>query len=621
MVIATQGLRTGGLSRAIRSLPILAALFFLHDATLVHAQGPKDDPATNRVVALVERLGGETLWDEKVPGRPLVGARLGTTRISDEQLGELQALTSLRHLELIQTRISDAGLARLRGHDGLRDLYLYQTRITDQGFEHLATIPGLEDLMLGPCGMTAKGLTRLQSLRSLKTLRIYEIELSDSMLAALGTLGQLEQLELGDVKLTDAGLAHLRGLSGLRRLYLDNNPITDAGLAQLSGLARMESLGLEGTKVTDAGLVHLKNLTRLRTLRHNDTRVTSAGLELLPQLDRGSGTHGEVGSQGRRPGPRDRVAVAPREVTMAQIREAVRRAVGPMQTTLSVYSEKRDCYACHHQGVPLIALATARSRGLPVDEEVFDAAVSHTRDDLESGLEGYQKGRGQAGGATQAGYALWTLEVGGQAADKVTSAVAQYLETTNRELGHWKPLARRVPMEASRFTTTAVALRGLTAFGTGGPEGDKAARVSQALEWLRQTRPVDTEDRVFRLWGLKYAGAMPEEVRAAARELLATQRGDGGWSQTDDLGSDAYATGSALVALHDAGAIPTDDPAYRRGAAFLVATQKENGTWYVASRSEPVQVYFESGFPYRKDQFISAAATGWAAAALSLALP
>ena len=378
MVIARQGLRTRGLAGAIVRCTSWG-LCFASTTRLSSALRGREMIRSRAASSRWWNAWGERrMWDEKAPGRPLIGVRLGTTRISDEQLGELRALSSLKHLELLQTRISDAGLARLRGHDGLRDLYLYQTRITDQGFEHLATIPGLEDLMLGPCGMTAKGLIRLQSLKSLKTLRIYEIELSDSMLAAVGKLGQLEQLELGDVKLTDAGLAHLAGLRELRRLSLDNNPITDAGLAQLSGLARLESLGLDGTKVTDAGLVHLKNLTRLRTLRHNDTRITSAGLGLLPQLDRDSGTSGVAGSQGPRPGPRDRGAIAAKEVTMAQIREAVRRAVRPLQTTLSVYSEKRDCYACHHQGVPLIALATARSRGLPVDEEVFDAArIAH----------------------------------------------------------------------------------------------------------------------------------------------------------------------------------------------------------------------------------------------------
>ncbi len=76
-----------------------------------------------------------------------------------------------------------------------------------------------------------------------------------------------------------------------------------------------------------------------------------------------------------------------------------------------------------------------------------------------------------------------------------------------------------------------------------------------------------------------------------------------------------------VVALHQAGRLATDDPAYRRGVAFLMRTQKADGTWFVASRSHPFQLYFESGFPYGKDQFIAVAASGWAAAALALTLP
>ena len=87
------------------------------------------------------------------------------------------------------------------------------------------------------------------------------------------------------------------------------------------------------------------------------------------------------------------------------------------------------------------------------------------------------------------------------------------------------------------------------------------------------------------------------------------------------LASDAYATGSALVVLHLAGAVPTDHPAYRRGLHFLIRTQREDGSWYVKSRSHPFQTYFESGFPHGPDQFISAAASGWAVAALALACP
>jgi hypothetical protein len=104
-------------------------------------------------------------------------------------------------------------------------------------------------------------------------------------------------------------------------------------------------------------------------------------------------------------------------------------------------------------------------------------------------------------------------------------------------------------------------------------------------------------------------------------DLVRSQRADGGWSQTAALESDAYATGSALVALHQAGGLATEDPVYRRGLAFLLKNQQEDGTWLVHSRSKPFQTYFESGFPHGKDQFISMAASGWATTALALACP
>ncbi len=55
--------------------------------------------------------------------------------------------------------------------------------------------------------------------------------------------------------------------------------------------------------------------------------------------------------------------------------------------------------------------------------------------------------------------------------------------------------------------------------------------------------------------------------------------------------------------------------------ALRIARRRSDGTWYVASRSEPFQPYFEIGFPYGKDQFIAVAASAWATAALALALP
>ena len=306
------------------------------------------------------------------------------------------------------------------------------------------------------------------------------------------------------------------------------------------------------------------------------------------------------------------------DLTSDQIKIALTKAIDPLQHSLVVYAEKRDCFSCHHQTVPLIALKIARSRGLAIDEDAFQNAIALTMSDLESARDQYRKGEGQPGGVTRAGYALWALETGGHMADTITATVTGYLLEADKSRDHWTTGSGRVPMEASHFTTTALTLRGLRAYRNVEEGKD---RVAKARTWLLMTKPTDTEDRVFKLWGLKYAGASTAEIEAATNDLRATQRSDGGWSQTEALASDAYATGSALVALHQAGGLETCDPVYQRGISFLVTEQKPDGTWFVHSRSKPFQPYFESGFPYGKDQFIAVAASGWAAAALGLALP
>ena len=83
---------------------------------------------------------------------------------------------------------------------------------------------------------------------------------------------------------------------------------------------------------------------------------------------------------------------------------------------------------------------------------------------------------------------------------------------------------------------------------------------------------------------------------------------------------DAYATGSVLVALHEAGGLSDQHSAWLRGLGYLLQTQKPDGSWHVESRAKPIQEYFESGFPHGKDQFISAFATGWATEALLMSL-
>ena len=199
--------------------------------------------------------------------------------------------------------------------------------------------------------------------------------------------------------------------------------------------------------------------------------------------------------------------------------------------------------------------------------------------------------------------------------------MVEYLLLYEAGRDHWSPTDNRPPLEGSHFTTTYFALRALLRWGTPAQKPRIDRRAARARSWLLETEAKDTEDRVFRLWALGEVGVKGKPLSEATSDLLRTQRSDGGWGQLDRSKSDAYATGTALVALHLADDLATDDSAYRRGLEFLVKTQTDDGSWHVASRSRPIQSYFETGFPHGKDQFISMSATGWATAALALACP
>jgi hypothetical protein len=89
--------------------------------------------------------------------------------------------------------------------------------------------------------------------------------------------------------------------------------------------------------------------------------------------------------------------------------------------------------------------------------------------------------------------------------------------------------------------------------------------------------------------------------------------------------SDAYATGQALYALRQSCALPTDSPAYRRGVAFLLSTQRPDGAWLVRTRlHSPSQIsppFFDSGFPGGREQYASFAGSAWAVLGLMEGLP
>ncbi|HJR58885.1 MAG TPA: ankyrin repeat domain-containing protein [Vicinamibacterales bacterium] len=299
-------------------------------------------------------------------------------------------------------------------------------------------------------------------------------------------------------------------------------------------------------------------------------------------------------------------------------RAAVSRALPLLQRADKSFMTKSGCVSCHHNTLAAMTVAAARSRGIAVDEQIARDQAGAIARYVDSWRGRALQGIGIPGDADTVSYILLGLAAEKHPADAATDAMARFLIGQQRPEGHWRLLAHRPPIESTEVQVTAMSMRALQLYAPAPNRADYEPAIRRAAAWIAKAQPRTTEERAFHLLGLHWGDARAAAIRAAGRGLIAQQRADGGWSQLPSIGSDAYATGQALFALAESGAVPVSHAAYRRGVQFLLKTQLADGSWFVQSRALPIQPHFESGFPYGRDQFISAAASNWATLALAM---
>lgn len=293
---------------------------------------------------------------------------------------------------------------------------------------------------------------------------------------------------------------------------------------------------------------------------------------------------------------------------------AARRGLALSQRGAGNFIGKQTCFSCHHQGLPMLACAEAGRAGIEFDAAGIRKQVEYTTAYFTPLVEEMKRGKGVQNGNDAVVYGLAGLAAAAKAPDTATEAMAQFMLGRQLPDGSWFAATERPPFQGSFFHTTALAIVGLKAYCPKEKAGDLPGIVNRAAAWLRKSRTVDTEDMVWQVRGLAAAGDAAGAAKFA-RTLRAAQRADGGWAQTTKLKSDAYATGTALLALSDAG-VNARDEAIQKGVAFLLQTQEADGSWMVKKRAEPQQVFFDNGDPHGYNQFISFAATNFATMAL-----
>lgn len=301
------------------------------------------------------------------------------------------------------------------------------------------------------------------------------------------------------------------------------------------------------------------------------------------------------------------------ELNSERLREAARKGLVLLEQTNATFIQKGGCNSCHNQMLPAAAQMFARSRGVPAgspmelippekNEFTTDRLIEHN-----------------SFGANSLGYELFWYASVKRPADERIDAQIYLLKTMQQPGGNWMTRATRPPLTSDDFQTTAFAVHALKAFGRAVDRADNEARIARARSWMLEAKPRTAIESAFQVLGLVWSNAGPAAIGQAAQTLQAGQGSDGAWRQLPAMESDAYATGLALWALHQGG-VPTGSASYQRGLRYLLGTQAADGTWHVKTRALPVQPYFESGYPYGHDQWISAAAASYATMAIAAAV-
>lgn len=298
---------------------------------------------------------------------------------------------------------------------------------------------------------------------------------------------------------------------------------------------------------------------------------------------------------------------------------AIARAMAVIERGARTYPSNQTCFSCHHQTLPMLAMKAGCDSGLPFDKDLFKVQEQFTRTSFAQRQKRLAQGEHIGGRAATVSYGLWTLALAEAQSDDVSAAMASYLISTQQADGSWKPPSNRPPLEVSSVSCTVLSAIGIKRFSSADQRETATRAVVKAQAWLTQAALPEQEDLNFALWG-QFLLEGTDESRIDLRDRILTSRqADGGWSQNPSLTSDAYATGQTLFILAECGLSPAE-AAFREGVAYLLETQQDDGSWHVVTRSKPIQPWFDNGDPHNKDQFISIAATSWAAAALARSL-
>ncbi len=279
----------------------------------------------------------------------------------------------------------------------------------------------------------------------------------------------------------------------------------------------------------------------------------------------------------------------------------------------TAWNSQRKCVSCHTNGAYMtVRPALSATLGPPPEttRRFFLETLAGLRTAERPTLQ--KSTRPAQAIYVAAGLAEWDDRIVGTLSNETEQAIELMLEL-QLESGTWNTLDCWPPYESDAFHEATVAA---TAVATAPGWLERVKQHEQAkqrasVERLRhylQTTPPPHDYGATLLLGTaaRWPGLISDERKAELVRMIRNhQREDGGWSirtfaapeawgrgnradklrEEPDFGhpaSDGHMTGLAIVTLRESG-VPADDPAIRKGVAWLKANQRASGRWWTRS--------------------------------------
>ena len=295
----------------------------------------------------------------------------------------------------------------------------------------------------------------------------------------------------------------------------------------------------------------------------------------------------------------------------APTQQAIDRGLVFLARDAVAWNQEHHCASCHHAALIVWAMNEAKARGHTTDESV--------RSDLTRALAEVGDGKTSLPRPpgipralnTKALYFALGLGSVGHRTTNQSEALNRLVETVKADqtdAGYWAAWPGSLPPIFGQSNERMTLLANLALLPAANA-GDLAAKraINDGVAWLKATRSdQDPQATALRLVLWTRLGRPRSEGSPLVRRIRSAQKPDGGWSQTAKGPSDAWATGQALYALSLA-AKSECEPTLYRGRAFLIRSQRADGSWPMLSRSDkPGEKAAESAIP------ITGAGSAWA---------